>query len=117
MADKEGPNTVIRRPNPQQGQGSTRAISARTSWEYEHDETDAQIDAIEEMILTIRSEEGVGDGASLLKRGATFSWTSDTDDGEGNITIGTMYKNPDGDWVSETWTIAPDGTVNQEAIS
>jgi len=117
MAKEAGEaNTVIRQPNPQQGQGATRAISARTSWEYEHDETDAQIDAIENSILSIREEELVVDGSPGNKRGATFSWTSETAVGEGNITMGTMYQDANGDWVCETWTIAPDGTTTEEAI-
>jgi hypothetical protein len=114
---EEPQNVVIRRENPGQGQGSTRAVSARTSWEYEHDETDAQIDKIEEIILSMRDEEGVVTGSSLHKRGATFSWSSDTDDGEGNIKLGTMYKQ-DGsdDWVCEWWIIAPDGKVTEEGV-
>jgi len=131
-------NTVIRRPTPihstspdgaprSRGQGLYTAISARTGWEYEHDETDEQIDAIEEMIAKIRDEEGVSvanngkDASGLPLRGATFSWNVDED---GNVVIGTTYVE-DGDgvvsvgsrqiegkvWVAETWVISPDGKV------
>jgi hypothetical protein len=110
-------NVVIRRPNPGKGQGLTQAISARTGWEYEHDETDEQIDAIEGLIAQHRAQPGHEED--------TFSWTSSTGDGEGVIRIGTTYHEP-GDgvvnlgngqllegrvWVTETWEIDPDGTV------
>jgi len=111
-------NVVIRQPNPTQGQGETRAISERTSWEYEHDETDMQIDVIESKILSIREDEQVVQGSPGVKRGATFSWTSDTDAGEGNIRLGTMYRmDGTGDWVSEYWIIAPDGSIVDEGVS
>src|SRR5580765_12511 len=114
MATPEPKNVVIRQPNPGQGQGQTRAISARTAWQYEHDETDEQIDKIEEIILSIREEEGITTGDSLLRRAATFSWTPDDN---GNIHLGTMYKadeTPDALWICEWWTIAPGGTVIEE---
>lgn len=111
------PNVVIRQPNPNQGQGATRAISQRTSWQYEHDETDAQIDFIEKTILTIRQQEGVVQGAPGNQRGATFSWVSDTDTGEGNIKLATSYMQAgSSDWVSEWWVVAPDGSVTEEGI-
>lgn len=109
-----GSNVVIRNSNPGQGQGLMRAISARTAWEYEHDETDEQIDAIEELILTVREDEAVQAGDRDTKRGSTFSWSSDTNSGVGNIKIGTMHKDAGtGLWDSEAWDIAPDGTVTE----
>jgi len=117
VSTPEPENVVIRQPNPGQGQGETRAISARTTWQYEHDETDQQIDFIELKIAEIREQEGVMQGSPGIKRGATFSWTSDTDSGEGNIKLGTMYKQDgSGDWVCEWWIIAPDGTVTEEGV-
>jgi hypothetical protein len=98
---------VIRRPGAEKGQGETQAISQR-GWEYEHDETDEQIAAIENMIDTIRLEEGVVMGDSYNKRGVVFSWSRQED---GSILIGTTYKGDDDLWISETWEIAPDGTV------
>lgn len=120
-------NVVIRRESPDLGQGVTQAISARTGWEYEHDETNAQIDAIEDLILTIREEEAGRAPVALgaLKRGDTFTWTSSTDEGDGVITIGTAYIEAgegvanlgrlgllEGHvWVQETWQIDPAGKV------
>ena len=49
---EETKNVVIRKPNPGQGQGLMRAISQRTSWEYEHDETDELGDADTADLLT-----------------------------------------------------------------
>ena len=110
-------NVVIRQPNPNQGQGSTRAISQRTAWQYEHDETDIQIQVIEDKILSIREEGNVVQGAPGNQRGATFSWTSDTDDGEGNVRLATSYMQAGtDDWVSEWWIIAPDGSIVEEGI-
>lgn len=111
MATSEPKNVVIREPNPGQGSGQHRAISARTSWQYEHDETDEQIDVIEEIILSIRAEEGIETGSSLLDRGATFSW-SPTEDG--NIHLGEMHKGDDDLWICEFWIIAPDGSIVEE---
>lgn len=104
-------NVVIRKPNPGQGQGDMRAISQRTGWEYEHDETDEQIDRIEEIILGVREEEAVQMGDPFHKRGVTFSWTSTTDSGEGNILLAMAYRQADGLWAQETWNIRSDGTV------
>jgi hypothetical protein len=95
-------NSILRKPNPGMGQGSMRAISFRTGWEYEHDETDEQIDAIEGLIAQVRAEPG--------KEKATFSWSSSTDDGEGDVRIGCTYLE-DGLWVSEEWVIDPAGRV------
>lgn len=112
------------------GQGSTTAVSARTGWEYEHDETDAQINAIEDLILDVREQEGVGLGASPADRGAVFTWSSSTNDGEGVISIATTYAVPgDGSvslggrgvleghvWATEAWEIDPDGTVRELGV-
>ena len=127
-------NKVFRSPNPGIGQGETQAVSEATGWRYEHDETDEQIDAIEKLVNQVRVESGAAtdndgrddtDGTPL--RGATFSWSRDD---AGNVAISTMYVE-DGpadsvvspgagyppvegkQWVSETWLIAPDGTVSE----
>ena len=99
----------------------------------EHDETDEQINAIETLINQVRADSGAAtdndgrDDAGFPLRGATFSWTKDAD---GNIVIGTLsvedgpadsVVSPGGDfppvegkqWVTETWVIAPDGTVSE----
>lgn len=130
-------NVVIRKANPGQGQGQMRAISQRTGWEYEHDETDEQIDAIEGLIAQIREQSGAAtdndgrDEQGLPLRGATFSFTSTTDKGVGDIIIGTAYcedgpadsvVNPGAgfpvvtgkQWVSEAWRITPDGKVTAD---
>lgn len=109
------------------GQGSTTATSAKTGWVYEHDETDAQINAIEGLIEQVR-DQAAADGPpapGAPKRGDTFSWSSTTPEGEGIIVIGTAYVEP-GDgvvnlgaagihtgfvWAEERWEIDPDGTV------
>lgn len=118
--------TVVasRTPSKNRGQGATRAKSIRTGWHYEHDETDAQIAAIEDLIFSIREKEGVELGDPQSKRGATFTWGSSTDEGEGDILIGTTHAVPGdgvvlvrGDrlegfvWKTESWIITPDGTV------
>lgn len=123
-------NVVIRRPNPGIGQGVTSAISARTGWQYEHDETNEQIDAIEQIIAEVREAEGISQGSSQAERGATFTWTSDTDSGEGNIRLATAYVVPgDGEvnirgvrltgkvWTHDVWLISPDGSYElQEKV-
>lgn len=130
MAEK---NTIFRFPNPGTGQGEMQAISEATGWRYEHDETDEQIDAIELLISQVRVESGAAtdndgrDDLGLPLRGATFSWSRDAD---GNMVISTMYVE-DGPadsvvspgagfdpvegkrWVTETWKIAPDGSVSE----
>jgi hypothetical protein len=103
-----------------------RAVSQRTGWEYEHDETDAQIDAIENLILGIRETEGIKLRDPASKRGATFTWGSSTDEGVGDITIGTSYVvagegtvNMRGTtlensvWKTERWLISPEGEVTE----
>jgi len=139
---QEAKNVVIRRPSPPvpgggrerfggtKGQGSTTAISARTGWEYEHDETDEQIDAIEELILKVRKENGVTQGCSPALKGAVVSWNSSTDDGDGDIIVGMTWAVPgDGEvnlgsrgileghvWATQKYTIAPDGTVTEGEV-
>jgi hypothetical protein len=126
-------NDIFRSPNAELGQGETQAVSQATGWRYEHDETDEQINAIEKLIGQVRADSGADtdndgrDDEGLPLRGATFSWTRDAD---GNMIIGTMYVidgpadsivSPGGDyepafgkqWASETWKIAPDGTVSE----
>lgn len=127
-------NQIFRSPNPGLGQGETQAVSQATGWRYEHDETDEQINAIELLINQVRTDSGAAtdndglDDDGLPLRGATFSWTKDE---EGNIVISTMYvedgpedsvvsHGPDKNdvmtgkqWVTETWSIAPDGTVSE----
>lgn len=126
-------NKVFRSPNPGLGKGKNQAISEKTGWRYEHDETDEQIDAIELLISQVRADSGADtdndgrDDAGFPLRGATFSWTTDDD---GNVHISTMsvedgpedsVVSPGGgfpsatgkQWKSETWVIAPDGTVSE----
>ena len=126
-------NEIFRSPNPDLGQGEMQAVSQATGWRYEHDETDAQISAIETLIKQVRADSGADtdndgrDDDGMPLRGATFSWTRDED---GNMVIGTMYVeggpadsivSPGGDyepvagkqWVTETWSIATDGTVSE----
>lgn len=95
-------NIVIRRPNPGVGQGREQATSQRTGWLYEHDETDAQIDAIESTIASFREGHPT----------ATFSWNVDTA-GSGNLRLQATYPtNPArSEWTTETWYLAPDGTT------
>lgn len=108
-------NVVIRKENPGQGQGTMRAVSARTGWEYEHDETDDQIDAIEGIIAQVREEGSIDENSPGDSRGALFSWTSDTNKGEGNITLATMYKENGSDlWTCESWIIAPGGSITEQ---
>lgn len=124
-------SNIFRSPNPGLGQGEMQAVSEATGWRYEHDETDEQIAAIELLINQVRADSGAAtdndgvDDDGLALRGATFSWTRDED---GSIVIGTTYAE-DGpadsvavgrsgpvegkQWVSETWNIAPDGTVSE----
>lgn len=130
------PNVVIRKDNPGQGQGQTRAISQRTSWEYEHDETDAQIDAYEDLVIEVRKDGGVTeengglDSLGLPRKGHTFSHSSTTKVGEGDIIVATAYVEDspkDTDcvnvghpiglvfskrWVSECWKIDVAGKVS-----
>lgn len=129
-------NVIIRRPSPSKanggkGQSDEQAISAATGWEYEHGETDDQINAIEALILGARASSGAShenkgscdEGRCL--RGAAFSWSFVG----GNVKIGTSYMEPleggvanhrgvthDGfGWVAETWVIDPAGNVIAEA--
>lgn len=122
-------NVVIRSENPGVGNGRHKATSQRTGWEYEHDETDEQIDAIEDLIETIRAEEGVTPDSPQTTRGVTFTWNS-KGPGKADVVIGTAGVVP-GDgvvnargqilegavWQSETWTIKPDGTVEGPVVS
>jgi hypothetical protein len=125
-------NNIFRSPNPGLGQGEMQAVSEATGWRYEHDETDEQINAIETLIASVRSDSGADtdndgrDDQGIPLRGATFSWTKDE---AGNVLISTMYAedakdsviSPGGGfdpvegkaWVTETWQIAPDGTVSE----
>ena len=120
----ERTKVAVRTLNAGQGQGKTRAKSHRLGWHYEHDETDAQIEAIEDLITSIREQEGVQSGDPQSKRGATFSWNSSTPEGEGDILIATTYAVPGEGvvvtrggrlenhvWKTERWLISPDGTV------
>lgn len=127
-------NVIIRRPGPSRanggvGQSDEQAISAATGWEYEHGETDEQINAIEGLIQEARTESGASHdnlgtcpdtGHCLL--GSTFSWTVDADgdvilsaaftkDEPGSVVNirGTLLA--DAAWASHTWVIGTDGTV------
>jgi hypothetical protein len=124
---------IFRSPNPGLGSGEMQAVSEATGWRYEHDETDEQIDAIETLVNQVRADSGAAtdndglDDDGLPLRGATFSWVREGDD----ILISTMYvedgpedsvvsNGPNKEdvlagkqWVSETWKIAPDGTVSE----
>lgn len=131
---------IVRRPNPDRGQGHYKATHTITDvddngveyvvreWEYEHDETDKQIHAIEELITSVRDESGAStdndgtddDGHPL--RGALFSWNVDSD---GDVVISTSFTKPsEGSvvshrgvtlentaWASHVWVIGKDGTV------
>lgn len=134
------PNVVIRKDNPGQGQGRTRAISQRTGWEYEHDETDAQIDAYEDLVKQVRIDGGVTEenrglsGEGLPLKGHTFSHSSSTEYGEGDIIVATAYVEDSPDltsavnagfpygvvfgkrWVSECWRIDKQGNVTPEEV-
>lgn len=117
MAD----NAIFRSPNPDLGQGEMQAVSQATGWRYEHDETDEQINAIELLINQVRADSGAAtdndgkDENGNVLRGATFSWSRDE---EGNVVIGTSYQQQGStDWVSEVWTISPDGMVSEAVIS
>jgi hypothetical protein len=126
-------NKIFRSPNPGVGQGETQAVSEKTGWRYEHDETDEQIDAIEQLITMVRVDSGAAtdndgrDDDGFPLRGATFSWALDED---GNVVISTMYVedgpadsvvSPGGglppvegkQWATETWRISPDGNVSE----
>jgi hypothetical protein len=127
-------NKIFRSPNPGLGQGKMQAVSEKTGWRYEHDETDAQIDAIETLIESVRNDSGAAtdndgreDDTGLPLRGATFTWNTDE---EGNVVISTIYAedgpadsvvSPGGgfepvsgkQWTNEVWKIAPDGTVSE----
>jgi hypothetical protein len=126
-------NEIFRSPNPGIGQGFSQAVSQATGWRYEHDETDEQINAIETLINQVRVDSGAAtdndgrDDNGFPLRGATFSWVKDE---AGNIVISTMYVEdgpadsvvtPGGgadpvegkQWATETWSIAPDGTVSE----
>jgi hypothetical protein len=127
-------NEIFRSPNPGLGSGEMQAVSQATGWRYEHDETDEQIAAIELLISQVRAESGAAtdndgreDDTGFPLRGATFSWGRDD---EGNVVISTMsvedgpadsVVSPGGgfapvegkQWKSETWKIAPDGTVSE----
>lgn len=135
------PNVVIRKDNPQQGQGRSRAISQRTGWEYEHDETDAQIDAYEDLVVEVRKDGGVTEenrglgNDGLPMKGHTFSHSSTTEYGEGDIIVATAWvedspNNTDAvnagfpvgvvygkRWVSECWRIDTKGKVTAEEVS
>lgn len=119
--------TIIRRPNPGKGQGESQAISSRTGWEYEHDESDAQINAIEEIILSTRQEsgaahdnDGIDDETGHVLKGATFSWnvdadgdvilaTSWTEPGEGVVNLGKRGLLEGAVWRTQRWAIDREG--------
>lgn len=128
----EEANVVIRRDNPGLGQGHQKAISARTAWEYEHDETDEQIDAIEKLIIDTRNESGAAtdndgrdDVTGHVLKGATFSWnvevetgdvvisTQWTEPGEGVVNLGSKGILEASVWVNQVWRISRDGTVTE----
>lgn len=126
---------IFRRPNPGVGQSDVQAISGRTGWEYEHGETDAQIHAIEEIILSTREESGAAvdndgrdDVTGAPLKGATFTFNVDKDgdviigtswvvEGDGVVNLGSRFGLLEGYvWKTQLWIIDPEGNFATKEV-